>query len=43
MYLKMAKENPGFNYETMRATMPYLNMIDIMPSEFKVQSRVKLK
>ena len=25
----MAKENPGFNYQTMRATMPYLNMIDI--------------
>ena len=40
MYIKMAKENPGFNYQTMRATMPYLNMIDIMPDKYKIKTRV---
>lgn len=40
MYINMAKENPGFNYETMRATMPYLNMIDIMPNKYKIKTRI---
>lgn len=41
MYVNMAKENPGFNYETMRATMPFLNMIDIMPDRYKISTKVK--
>lgn len=40
MYTKMAKESPGFNYQTMRATMPYLNMIDIMPDKYKIKTRI---
>lgn len=41
MYMQMAKENPGFNYETMRATMPFVNSIDIMPDKHKIKTRVK--
>lgn len=41
MYLKEAKKNIGPNYATMRASMPYLNMIDIMPNKFKIHTRVK--
>lgn len=40
-YLKMAKENPRFNYETIRATMPYFNMIDIIPDQYKIQTKIK--
>lgn len=43
MYLDMALEDPGANYQTLRATMPYLNMIDIMPNEYKIHSNIKLK
>ena len=43
MYLDMASENPGANYQTLRATMPYLNMIDIIPNKYKVHSNIKLK
>jgi hypothetical protein len=43
MYLDMAKKDPGFNYQTLRATMPYLNMIDIMPDEYKIRSNVNLE
>lgn len=41
MYLKEAKKNIGPNYATMRASMPYLNMIDIMPNKFKIHTKVK--
>lgn len=41
MYLKEAKKNIGPNYATMRASMPYLNMIDVMPNKFKIHTRVK--
>lgn len=40
MYIKMAKENPGANYQTMRATMPFLNMIDIMPDKYKIKTKI---
>lgn len=42
MYINMAKENPGANYQTMRATMPYLNMIDIMPDKYKIRTKINL-
>lgn len=41
MYLKEAKKNLGPNYATMRASMPYLNMIDIMPNKFKIHTKLK--
>ena len=40
MYINMAKENPGANYQTMRATMPFLNMIDIMPDKYKIKTKI---
>lgn len=42
-YIKLAHENPGLNYQTIRATMPYLNSIDIMPDEYKIQTKIDLK
>lgn len=38
MYIEKAKANPGANYETLRALMPVLNMIDIMPDEYKIRT-----
>ena len=40
MYIKKAKVNPGANYETLRALMPVLNMIDIMPDEYKIRTKL---
>lgn len=40
-YLRKAKENPGFNYETMRATMPYFNSTDIIPDKYKIHTMIK--
>lgn len=40
MYIKMAKEEPGANYQTIRATMPFFNMIDIMPDKYKIKTKI---
>lgn len=40
MYINMMFQHPGLNYQTIRATMPYVNSIDIMPDEYKVQTKI---
>lgn len=42
-YIKLARENQGLNYQTIRAIMPYLNSIDIMPDEYKISTKIDLK
>lgn len=40
MYINMMLQHPGINYQTIRATMPYINSIDIMPDEYKIQTKI---
>jgi hypothetical protein len=35
-------EHPGFNYQTIRAFAPYLNSIEEMPDEFKINTHINL-
>jgi hypothetical protein len=42
MYWNKMLEDPGFNYQTVRALAPYLNSIDEMPNEFKINTHVNL-
>lgn len=45
MYTKMLQDNlksgDYATYENLRATMPYLNMTDAMPDQFKIQTKIK--
>lgn len=41
LYEKLAKEDPNFGYEDLRASMPRYNMIDIMPDQFKIHTKVR--
>lgn len=41
MYEKLAAESPDFGYEDLRATMPRYNMIDIIPDQYKIHTRVR--
>ena len=41
MYERLAAKSPGFGYEDLRATMPYYNMIDIIPDQYKIHTRVR--
>ena len=43
MYWQKMMQNPGLNYQTIRATMPYYNSLDIMPDDYKIHTRLKLK
>lgn len=40
MYINRALSNPGINYQTLRAVMPFINTIDIMPDEYKIQTKI---
>ena len=41
MYEKLAAKSSDFGYEDLRATMPYYNMIDIIPDQYKIHTRVR--
>lgn len=41
-YVDKSKEKRGYNYGTLRATMPYINSIDIMPDEYKIKTVIDL-
>lgn len=41
-YREMAQKNKGLNYATLRATMPTLNMIDIVPEQYKINSAIQI-
>lgn len=41
MYEKLAAKSSDFGYEDLRATMPYFNMIDIIPDQYKIHTRVR--
>lgn len=41
MYKKLAAKSSDFGYEDLRATMPYYNMIDIIPDQYKIHTRVR--
>lgn len=41
MYERLAAKSPDFGYEDLRATMPYYNMIDIIPDQYKIHTRVR--
>lgn len=41
MYERLAAESPGIGYEDLRATMPRYNMIDIIPDQYKIHTRVR--
>lgn len=41
MYMNMAKDNPGFNYATLRAVLPYIGATDVMPDYLKIHTQIK--
>lgn len=42
MYLQKAINSPGFNYGTLRATMPYTSSVDVMPDKYKIKTVINL-
>ncbi len=41
-YMEGAKSNPGFNYFTLRAIMPFIGSTDIMPDNYKIHTYIDL-
>jgi hypothetical protein len=42
MYKQGAQNNPGLTYARLRASMPSINMIDIIPDQYKINSAIRL-
>lgn len=42
-YWQTMKANPGLNYATLRAFLPYVDNTDIMPNKHKVKTTIKLQ
>lgn len=42
MYIQKATAQPGFNYVTLRATMPYTSSTDVMPDKYKIKTVINL-
>jgi hypothetical protein len=42
MYRQEAQKNPGLTYAKLRASMPNINMIDIIPDQYKINSAIRL-
>lgn len=42
-YWQTMKKDPGLNYATLRAFLPYVDNVDIMPDKHKVKTTIKLQ